>query len=140
MYCAVLYHSVGVKHGYYGVLYSISNALCSAIKPLKSLTVHFCHFDRITLLPVPPILLFSIGKLSMICVMIFTGQKQIYGRVSAKYDSLSKYLFSQNSELYAELVCFVNHASAFEPNLGTKSANVWTCVSGIMSPKGALPA
>lgn len=76
----------------------------------------------------------------MICVTIITGQSQIYARVSAKYDSLSKYLFSQNSELYAELVCFVNRVSAFEPNLGIKSANARTCVSGIMSPKGAPPA
>ena len=76
----------------------------------------------------------------MIFITIITGQSEIYVRVSAKYDSLSKYLLSQNSELYAELLCFVNRMSAFEPNLGIKSANARTCVSGIMSPKGAPPA
>ena len=82
----------------------------------------------------------SINKSNMIFVMIITGQSKIYVRVSAKYNSLPKYLFSQNSQLYAELLCFVNRVLAFEPNPGIKSANARTCVSGIMSPKGAPPA
>ena len=42
--------------------------------------------------------------------------------------------------LYSILVCFINQTSAFEPNQGTKSANMWICVRGIISPKRAPPA
>ena len=60
--------------------------------------------------------------------------------MSAKYVGLSKYLLSQNSVLYARLVCFVNWESAFAPNLGIKSATECNCERGIMSPKGTPPA
>lgn len=64
-------------------------------------------------------------------------QRRMYGRWRAKKNSLSKYLLSHNSVLYARLVCLVNRGSAWAPNLGTKSASARSCVKGMMSPNGA---
>ena len=56
--------------------------------------------------------------------------------MSAKYVCLSKYLLSQNSVLYAKLICFDNQGSAFAPNLGIKSASACNCERGKISPRG----